>query len=90
MNKLALSKFHDAMLEQIVVDWEFGKATLYRRTSDGTETLGFENVRSIEIPREYPWGPSVSINEVRDRPEICEIEMQSGDVITIKKGTSKD
>jgi hypothetical protein len=53
------------------------------------ESLQAEGVSHLEVPRLNPWGPSVSVNEVRgpttnaNESQAIEIEMQSGDVIKI-------
>ena len=44
----------------------------------------FTGVSALHIPRDNPWGASVSINSIcRGRDGLFEIEIQSGDVIRI-------
>lgn len=82
---MRLSDLHDATLEHVTVDWNTGEVVLEVKTQEGSQTFKFEEIVGLELPRKHPWGPSVSINEIRDTPESCEIEMQSGDRIVIRK-----
>jgi hypothetical protein len=65
-----------------------GEIVLDVTTQEGSQAFTFKDVVGLVLPREHPWGPSASINEVRDKPESCEIEMQSGDVIVIRRRLS--
>jgi hypothetical protein len=86
------SRLHDATLIAVTAEWQSGEARVRVRLSQ-EPALSAEIVvagsRLLRCPREQPWGPSVSINEVRllrlaeDRSRI-EIEIQSGDVIEIE------
>ena len=81
---------HDAALLTITFDWKMGTGTLRVRPTSHSETaIVATGVRFIAVHPEHPWGPSVYINEVRGpaRTEAdlqrVEIQMQSGDLITI-------
>lgn len=74
---------HDVTLQTILVDWRAGVCTLGLDTGSGPQELIFSGLISIAIPRGQPWGPSTSINEVRERDGIYEIEVQSGDVVSV-------
>jgi len=81
---------HDAVLLSIDMQWAEGTVTLGVRTANGPKRLVVKQVTRLVCPREYPWGRSVSINEVRlgETPAgtsfQLEIEMQSGDVLAIR------
>jgi hypothetical protein len=74
---------HDATLHTIRIDWRAGVCTLMLDAASGSHELIFTGLLGIAIPREQPWGPSVSINDVRERDGGYEIEVQSGDVLRI-------
>jgi hypothetical protein len=77
---------HDAILRDVHVAWTQGSCTIDLSTvHDGEVRLVFVNISRITIPREKPWGPSVSVNTLREsKPGSVEIEVQSGDVICIE------
>lgn len=80
---------HDATLRRIDLDWERGLCELHLSVwSDEAGTsvarvLSFHKTTNIHIPRQDPWGPSVSINLASQSNTDFQIEMQSGDVISI-------
>jgi hypothetical protein len=80
---------HDWTLYSITVDWEAGTATFSLSWSGRPFSLVAHDVRQLDVPRRFDWGPSVSVNKTRG-PDLSEgglfslsIEMQSGDTITI-------
>ena len=84
---------HDATLEAISICWVTGCAFVRLKTGIKTHIdvsiVGFEIVKVV-CPRNFPWGMSVSVNEIRETvldsslPVYrLEVEMQSGDVITV-------
>lgn len=80
---------HDWTLIDLVVEWSIGTITVHFRDEESRILeLKASGLTHLEVPRRRPWGPSVSVNEIRGpthldgRTEI-EIEMQSGDVIVI-------
>jgi hypothetical protein len=82
---------HDATLVSLTVDW-CGKAAevRFRRSGDRTTRLSALGLSYLAVPHREPWGPSVSVNQVReeigtgpDNRHHVEIEMQSGDIIQI-------
>jgi hypothetical protein len=84
----AIAEMHDAVLLSVGLDWEKGVGRISVRTARGSGSLVVEGVRSLVCPRQFPWGRSVSVNEVAIRkspaPEEgleLTVEMQSGDVL---------
>lgn len=83
---------HDATLVAVTMEWESGEARVRMRLSE--EPVRKANIhvtgsKLLRCPRRQPWGPSVSINEVRvfslqDGQRRLEIEIQSGDVVEIE------
>jgi hypothetical protein len=85
---------HDATLVSIEVDWASGQARcLFEVWIDGPATLAIlvEGLRLARIPRDHPWGRSVSVNRtsLSERDGLVElgIEMQSGDEILLRAET---
>lgn len=89
-----LLELHDASLESVVFRWADGELVLQLRsagTASRRMVLVAHSVRKLACTRLLPWGPSVSINEVRGpsptadlAASVVEVEMQSGDVICIE------
>jgi hypothetical protein len=82
---------HDAVLLGIELLWAEGTVTVGVKATSGPKRIVVQQVTRLVCPREYPWGRSVCINEVRFRTPSgarlqLEIEMQSGDVIEICGG----
>jgi len=79
---------HDFTLSRVVVDWEAKSAAFELLGPDGPRTLAASGLAQIELTRDDPWGPSVSVNSV----EIAEedgllrvtIGMQTGDLIRLR------
>lgn len=84
---------HDWTLTTILYEWESAKATLsFRGPRRQSAVIVAGDVSDLEIPHANQWGPSVSVNEVHGPATVgkrrrLEIEMQSGDVITITAGS---
>jgi len=76
---------HDAVLIATHVSWEAARCDFRVLPVGGNpHWLVFEGFTKIELPRNEPWGPSNSINGVRQlEPTSFEIELQSGDVLQI-------
>src|SRR5215475_8728697 len=81
---------HDWVLDSIEFDWSNARLKVHFDTYEaGVVSVAAEGVVDLHVPRKDPWGPSVHVNEVRQfrggAKKRCrfEIEMQSGDVITI-------
>jgi hypothetical protein len=89
------NQLHDATLVAVTADWASGETRIRVRLSE-------EAARGAEIhicgssllrySRRQPWGPSVSINEVRlssieGGRKRLEIEIQSGDTIEVEGST---
>lgn len=82
---LASLPLHDAILREVCFGWEAGCCTLKLMTGDGEQQLVFTGVTELNVPKEQPWGPSVSINSARECGlNRFEIELQSGDVVRLQ------
>lgn len=82
-------ELHDATLVSVDFRWLDGQVALLFRAQLGAMTVTAHNVTSLVVPRENPWGPSVSVNSTRvlngtgSSLRRLVIEMQSGDEIVI-------
>lgn len=84
---LELKELHDASLAAIRFDWatrtchfDFSGSP----KSDVPFSLVFNAVAELVLPAAFPWGPSVSVLEAKvSGIGRYEIEMQSGDTITV-------
>jgi hypothetical protein len=80
-------ELHDAILRALQLDFAAGTVTvtLARVQSAFEFTLVFSGVAGVNAPRNQPWGPSASVNALRQPSTFqYEIEMQSGDVLVIE------
>lgn len=88
-------KLHDATLVRVVLLWDEEAEVELEFRVDGFKSvvLKTSGVTNLTCPHENPWGPSVSVNEVRGPVEVrcglhrMEIEMQSGDTIVVEAKT---
>ncbi len=83
-----LAVLHDAVLLSAEMKWADGMAVIALQTSGGVVRLSVDRATRLECTREFPWGRSVCVNDVRlmalaDVTKRLEIEMQSGDVLVI-------
>ena len=82
-------RLHDAILDEIVIDWERGAVRVHLGVTDSEKrVLTAHGVTKLVMPREHPWGPSVWINKTEgpadaNGSKVLKIEMQSGDVLEI-------
>lgn len=81
-----INQCHDWTLVGLTMDWKLGELVLEMRDpSSSSRHLIASGVTSLDLPRRYPWGPSVSINKMSqsrdERGKVLQIEMQSGDTI---------
>jgi len=79
------SQLHDATLKQVEFIWAEALLLFYFAIEGKTVCLSAHGVTSISCDRKLPWGPSVSVNEIKidkegDASKLT-IEMQSGDLI---------
>ena len=77
---------HDALLHDVHINWEERrcKATITLVGGKHIAVL-WRGVKELHLPHESPWGESASINSVSvSHAGEYGIEMQSGDIITIK------
>ena len=86
-----MTLMHEWVLLSIEFDWKSDRLTFSFDTDQaGIVSLVAEGVVDLHVPRATPWGPSVHVNEVREplagarQWRELEIEMQSGDIITVK------
>jgi len=83
---------HDATLIDITLRWGKQAALEVRFRDCGPRivTLRIGDVTLLHCPHDNPWGPSVSVNEVRvavtppEAPLRIEIEVQSGDTVVME------
>jgi len=81
--------FHDATLVAVELRWEEGIAIIVTRTSIGQKRIVVHGVVCLACARAFPWGQSVSINQmgVSGDPDSAllqvTIEMQSGDALVV-------
>jgi hypothetical protein len=77
---------HDATLKAVRLIWAEGHCVLELSSSSAPSCeLVFTGVSELSVPRRHPWGPSVSINTVRQVGDnTFEVEVQSGDVLRIE------
>lgn len=93
INDINWIDLHDSTLEKIEFNWETGLITITLRTSIQPFLYLFiicTGALQITCPRHCPWGMSVSVNKIQKSSSTInksanrlEIEMQSGDIITI-------
>jgi len=74
---------HDSTLVSVDMSWKEARCKMTLLLSTGKHRLDFSNVTMVRIPRESPWGPSVSVNSASVKDGVVAIEMQSGDTIVI-------
>ncbi len=85
--KLDLKELHDASLTAVRFDW--ATRTCHFDFSGSPKvtfpfSLVFNAVAELVLPAAFPWGPSVSV--LKAKVSVAgryEIEMQSGDTITV-------
>jgi hypothetical protein len=83
------TEFHDWTLVEVVFRWAQGSVTVALDGPSSRCVVLAEDVSLLEVPRQIPWGRSVSVNSfsIVDMPDqgekYLEIEMQSGDVIRV-------
>ena len=83
---------HDWTLLSIEMDWGAGSALLRFETRDvGKQGIvRASGVVSLIVPRQEPWGRSVSVNSVSELEGMegelrcIQIQMQSGDTIVLQ------
>lgn len=82
---------HDAVLYRASLEWEprvFSlEVAVFLDCSKPAivAMLTWTGVRSVRLPCESPWGPSVFINRAcKAGPGLYELEIQSGDVLQIE------
>lgn len=80
---------HDATLISLEVLWEQSVARLHLNVWSVAEgrsvprVLHFSGVKAVQIPMARPWGPSGSVNSASWVAGMYNIEMQSGDIISV-------
>lgn len=83
---------HDWTLVSLNVSWQIGELEIEMLDSASERRIWVaKNLVSLILPRQHPWGPSVSINKVGASNVggnvNARIEMQSGDVIECNAGS---
>ena len=85
-----MTLMHEWVLISITYEWQSARVEISFDTYDsGIVSVIADGVVDLHVPQLKPWGPSIHVNEVREprarigKPRKLEIEMQSGDVITV-------
>ncbi|HSM95771.1 MAG TPA: hypothetical protein VLT91_06995 [Rhizomicrobium sp.] len=84
-----MKSLHDATLLFVAFEWELAKVSFAFETREGRVDLFAEGVTDLHIPKKKEWGSRVGVNELRGPSKAehglyrIEIEMQTGDVISI-------
>lgn len=89
--KSEYNKFHDATFLGCSFDWKSGDLKLLFKLCNEKHSNTYivaKNIKSFTCTREYPWGESVSVNELlldelKATDYRMKLEMQSGDIIKI-------
>jgi hypothetical protein len=75
---------HDATLSAICINWHAARCEIQLLPVGRLPlVLVFEGFTNIELQRRETWGPSSSVNSVKERDGQFEIELQSGDTIRV-------
>jgi hypothetical protein len=89
----ALPNLHDAVLENVEINWQDAAATVRLTLVPGppaTVALEAEGLREVHLSHDQPWGPSIYVNgaeyvQVVGADEVTlRIQMQSGDDIKLR------
>jgi hypothetical protein len=86
--ELSAWPLHDAVLEEVRVDWKAATCVADITTANGKKKIEWSEVSGVTIPRHEPWGPSVCIDAMRHEEGVYIIQMQSGDVIRINAASA--
>src|SRR5271169_3216526 len=84
---ISLDQLHDATFLSLDLNWRSGELSCNLRIhGDTVVRLVAHGLTFLKCPRQFPWGPSVSVNYARvNKAENGRVflimEMQSGDVI---------
>jgi hypothetical protein len=79
---------HDWSLVSISINWQRGEVAILVSDMTSTERqIIVEGFTEIRVPRDRPWGASISINKLseadQDGQRRLTIQMQSGDEISV-------
>lgn len=74
---------HDSTLTALEVNWQEGIVMITLKLYSGVRQLFIDKVCSLRLSRDFEWGESYQVNSFLIKPNEVEIEMQSGDVITV-------
>ena len=76
---------HDATLVSTEFIWQTGSVNILLRTSTNPDfKLRVTEVKAFQVTRNFDWGPSEQLNDIKISEELVSIEMQSGDIIQIQ------
>jgi hypothetical protein len=83
-------QLHDGVLTAVLIDFENGTARFEIDLHETARAVVCAFDGSVHVPRQQPWGPSASVNELRVLEDVStgkarlEVEMQSGDVLVVE------
>jgi hypothetical protein len=88
MTKSAWPDFEGAVLDRVTLDWRNAQARIDFLPSAGSLTVASwiraHDVRDLAVPMRRPNGASKHVHAVRRGEGRLEIEMKSGDVLTVE------
>lgn len=92
ISNLASVALHDMSRIRVTLEWNEGLCTAEIRgpvrPHAAGATIRWSGVTAVELPREFPWGPSESILEASGPIDgRFELLMQSGDSVIVRAAT---
>lgn len=87
-----MNQCHDWTLLGLGVNWQTGELRIEMLDASSERRAWIaKDLVSLVLPRQHPWGPSVSINKVEvsnaGNSVTAKIEIQSGDVVECVAGS---
>jgi hypothetical protein len=89
--EMDLAKLHDATLVRFILDWKSGDFVIELRPTFSPSELMLiaKDISNIHCTRAMEWGISMSVNsvqitELEENIKKLEIQMQSGDVLSVE------
>jgi hypothetical protein len=89
---IASLPLHDAVLQSVELLWRERllrvRLTAFVQTGQAAEprVLEFQDVSAFDTSRVDAWGPSEAVLSATSEGGVFRLQMQSGDVVTVKAG----
>ena len=86
---LVLQNLHDSTLVKVEIIWAESLCRLHLIIWSESQSelvpilVESFGVHSVSVPRAEPWGPSSSVNSATYSAGVLNVEMQSGDLISV-------